>query len=427
MYTPPVETLTPSNFDSLVLSSSETWLVKFYAPWCGHCKSSAPAFSRAAEKLHGVAKLGVVDCDEHQALAQRFGIQGFPSIKIFKGVGKKERRPSDYNLARTAKAFVDHIKYVMPSFVARVKESGLDAFFSDQGKLPHVLLFTDKSSTSPLYKGLSAKFKNRIALGEVKKAEGGIVKKYNIEKFPTLISFKTGESKVEEALKFGGGLDPKALISYFDSIAGGNATESADDDAEEEKRDASEKVFAQPKAYSGDVDLITSTKVYETLCDARKDGRMCGLVLLPGGMDHALASELKPIAERFQYDNMAFAVIDSESEGGKLYADMFEMKEGLLVMRARKRKYSKMEGVDADKVVAFLERVVGGDARWTKQTGDLPVWEDVVEEEVKEDVKEQGEEEAKEEGGVEADEGKCGAKPPKDGESCGKGKEKEDL
>jgi hypothetical protein len=30
--------LTASNFQKLVVSSSEPWVVEFYAPWCGHCK-----------------------------------------------------------------------------------------------------------------------------------------------------------------------------------------------------------------------------------------------------------------------------------------------------------------------------------------------------------------------------------------------------
>ena len=40
-----------STFDDLVLNSEKEVLVKFYAPWCGHCKQLAPHFEEAAALL----------------------------------------------------------------------------------------------------------------------------------------------------------------------------------------------------------------------------------------------------------------------------------------------------------------------------------------------------------------------------------------
>ncbi len=126
MYGEHVTELTESNFDSEVINSAETWVVKFYAPWCGHCQSSAPAFSKAAKRLHGVARLGVVNCDDHGSLAQRFGVRGFPTIKTFAGEGRRARRPSDYNGDRSAGAISRHAQQLSPSFVARVMSDGVD-------------------------------------------------------------------------------------------------------------------------------------------------------------------------------------------------------------------------------------------------------------------------------------------------------------
>ena len=48
--------------------------------------------------------LGAVDATVHQALAQRYGIQGYPTIKYFKA-GKKGS-PEDYDGGRTASDIV---------------------------------------------------------------------------------------------------------------------------------------------------------------------------------------------------------------------------------------------------------------------------------------------------------------------------------
>jgi len=60
--------LTDENFDSIVLGSKDIWMVEFYAPWCGHCKSLEPEWNDAAAQLKGKVRLAKVDATEQKAL-----------------------------------------------------------------------------------------------------------------------------------------------------------------------------------------------------------------------------------------------------------------------------------------------------------------------------------------------------------------------
>uniref|UniRef100_A0AAY4BBG9 Protein disulfide-isomerase A6 n=1 Tax=Denticeps clupeoides TaxID=299321 RepID=A0AAY4BBG9_9TELE len=93
--------LTDDNFDKTVLDSDDVWLVEFFAPWCGHCKNLEPEWAAAASEVkdqtNNKVHLGAVDATVHQGLASRYGIRGFPTIKIF----RKGEEPEDYQGGRT--------------------------------------------------------------------------------------------------------------------------------------------------------------------------------------------------------------------------------------------------------------------------------------------------------------------------------------
>ncbi|KAK5967073.1 hypothetical protein GCK32_010974, partial [Trichostrongylus colubriformis] len=71
---------------------------------CGHCKNLVPEYKKAATVLKGIVKVGAVDVTRHESIGASYGVQGFPTIKIF---GLDKAKPTDYNGARTAQGISD--------------------------------------------------------------------------------------------------------------------------------------------------------------------------------------------------------------------------------------------------------------------------------------------------------------------------------
>lgn len=78
-----VVVLDDSNFNELVLKSKDMWLVEFYAPWCGHCMKLEPEWNQAATQLKGKVKLGKLNAEQNKQIASKYGVRGFPTIRIF--------------------------------------------------------------------------------------------------------------------------------------------------------------------------------------------------------------------------------------------------------------------------------------------------------------------------------------------------------
>jgi len=77
---------TDDNFQTEV-AKHDVMLIEFYAPWCGHCKRLAPEYEKAATKLKNQdppVPIAKVDCTVETATCGKYGVSGYPTLKIFK-------------------------------------------------------------------------------------------------------------------------------------------------------------------------------------------------------------------------------------------------------------------------------------------------------------------------------------------------------
>ena len=94
-------------------------IIMFHAPWCGHCKNAMPHFDKFKEEYKGPLVIRKVDCDANKDLAEKYGINGFPTIRCYpKGVIDLNNYIT-YDGARTTDGFMKFANEVAQGVVTK--------------------------------------------------------------------------------------------------------------------------------------------------------------------------------------------------------------------------------------------------------------------------------------------------------------------
>jgi len=67
-----------------IINSSQLTLVDFFATWCGPCKMMHPVLEQLKSALGDSLRILKIDVDKNQAISMSYGIQGVPTLILFR-------------------------------------------------------------------------------------------------------------------------------------------------------------------------------------------------------------------------------------------------------------------------------------------------------------------------------------------------------
>ncbi|PHH87873.1 hypothetical protein CDD83_8300 [Cordyceps sp. RAO-2017] len=318
-----VKQLTGKTFkDFIKTNSEELVLTKFYAPWCGHCKALAPEFEEAAtslkeKKIHLVK----IDCTEEADLCQEHGVEGYPTLKVFKGYDDV----TPYNGQRKADAIHSYmVKRSMPAVSLLSKDTIEDFKKGDKVVLIAYIAADDKASNET-FASVANSLRDDYMFGGINDAA---VAEAEGVKFPSIVLYKTfDEGKNTFDAKF----EAEAITKFA-------------------------KTSATPLV--GEVGP-------ETYSDYMSAGIPLAYIFAETQEERdTLAKELKPVAEK-QKGKVNFATIDAKSFGAhagnlNLKSDKFPCFAIQDTVNNKKYPFDQDKEMSHDNILKFLDDFVAG-------------------------------------------------------------------
>ena len=157
-----------------------------------------------SSQCYGIFNFGAVNCKDDEEICEEYSVYSTPKIVYFPESANEVEEEYKGNID-----FQSIFKYgakLMQNFVRVINKDNYNDFITSYPERYHVLLFTSKKTTPPLFKSLSKDYLNHLSFGEVRQTENELIKTFNVDKFPTLMvltNYETNEVDVfKEDMKY---------------------------------------------------------------------------------------------------------------------------------------------------------------------------------------------------------------------------------
>ncbi|KAE8400421.1 protein disulfide-isomerase [Aspergillus pseudonomiae] len=199
-----VVSLTGDTFETFV-KEHDLVLAEFFAPWCGHCKALAPKYEQAATELKEKnIPLVKVDCTEEEALCRDQGVEGYPTLKIFRGLDSVK----PYQGARQTEAIVSYmVKQSLPA-VSPVTPENLEEIKTMDKIVVIGYIASDDQAANEIFTSFAESQRDNYLFAATSDAS---VAKTEGVKQPSIVLYKDFD---EKKATYDGEIEQDALLSW---------------------------------------------------------------------------------------------------------------------------------------------------------------------------------------------------------------------
>ncbi|KAF1934983.1 protein disulfide-isomerase [Clathrospora elynae] len=299
-----VKQLKTDTFKSFI-EENDLVLAEFFAPWCGHCKALAPEYETAATTLKekNIA-LVKVDCTEEQDLCQEYGVEGYPALKVFRGL----ENVSPFGGQRKADSIVSYMtKQGLPA-VSDVTKDTLEEFKTADKVVLVAYFAADDKASNETFTSVAHGLRDSFLFGATNdaalaKAEGvkqpGLVLYKSFDNGKDVFSETFDADAIRDFAKVAsmpliGEVGPETYSGY---MAAGLPLAYIFAETPEEREELAKELKPLALKHKGAINFAT--------IDAKSFGQHAGNLNLKAGTWPAFAIQKMEKNEKFPYDQDA--------------------------------------------------------------------------------------------------------------------------
>ncbi|KAH8735916.1 putative disulfide isomerase [Ilyonectria robusta] len=206
--------LTPGSFEKLVTSTQDPWFIKFYAPWCSHCRAMAPAWEQMAKSVAGKLNVGEVNCDAESRLCKEVGARAYPTVRFYKG-----GESSEYKGLRGLGDFVQYAEKALEvaGGIIDVDAAALKEMEKEEEVI--FVYFYDHATTTEDFKALEQLPLNLIGRAKIVKTnDPDLNTRFGITTWPRFLVSREGRPTYYTPITPDEMRDMDALVDWMKSV-----------------------------------------------------------------------------------------------------------------------------------------------------------------------------------------------------------------